>query len=40
MSYESVAGEVVKVIEGVGGAIMVVGGLVAFVLYAQQVGAH
>src|SRR5450759_3350390 len=40
MSYESVAAEVVKVIEGVGGAIMVVGGLIAFVLYAQQVGAH
>lgn len=40
MSYESVASDVVKVIEGVGGAIMVVGGLIAFGRYAQQVAAH
>jgi uncharacterized membrane protein len=40
MSYESLAGDVVRVIEGVGGAIMVVGGLVAFVRYAQQVRSH
>jgi uncharacterized membrane protein len=36
MSYESVAGEVVRVIEGVGGAIMVVGGLISFGVYARQ----
>ena len=40
MSFQSVAGEVVKVIEGVGGAIMVVGGLSAFSHYARQVAAH
>jgi uncharacterized membrane protein len=40
MSYETVAGEVARVIEGVGGAIMVVGGLIAFALYVQQVAAH
>ena len=40
MSYESVAGDVVRVIEGFGAAIMVVGGLIAFVRYAQQVAAH
>jgi uncharacterized membrane protein len=40
MSYESLAGDVVRVIEGVGGAIMVVGGLVASVRYAQQVRSH
>jgi len=40
MSFQSVAGEVVKVIEGVGGAIMVVGGLIAFSVYARQVVAH
>jgi uncharacterized membrane protein len=40
MSFQSVAGEVVKVIEGVGGAIMVVGGLIAFSVYARQVAAH
>jgi uncharacterized membrane protein len=40
MSYESVAGEVVKVIEGFGGAIMVVGGLIAFGRYGQQAFAH
>jgi len=40
MSYESVASDVVKVIEGVGGGIMVVGGLIAFARFAQQVAAH
>jgi len=40
MSYESVAGEVVRVIEGVGGAIMVVGGLIAFVDYVRQAAVH
>lgn len=37
MSYEDYAGEVVKVIESVGGAIMVLGGLFAFAHFAQQV---
>ena len=37
MSYESVARDVVRVIEGVGGSIMVAGGLVAFARYAQQI---
>ncbi len=37
MSYQSVAGDVVRVIEGVGGAIMVIGGLIAFARYAQQI---
>jgi uncharacterized membrane protein len=40
MSYESVASDVVKVIEGVGGGIMVVGGLIAFGRYVRQVTAH
>jgi len=40
MSYESAASDVVKVIEGFGGAIMVVGGLIAFGRYAQQVAGH
>ena len=40
MSYESVVSDVVKVIEGVGGGIMVVGGLIAFARYVQQVSAH
>jgi uncharacterized membrane protein len=37
MNYESVASDVVRVIEGVGGAIMVVGGIVAFAGYVRQV---
>ena len=40
MSYESVASDVVKVIEGVGGGIMVIGGLVAFARFAQKLAAH
>jgi uncharacterized membrane protein len=40
MSYESVASDVVKVIEGVGGGIMVIGGLIAFGRFAQEAGAH
>jgi len=40
MSYEGVASDVVRVIEGCGGAIMVVGGLIGFARYAQQVRAH
>jgi hypothetical protein len=40
VSYEDVVSEVVRVVEAVGGAIMVVGGIVAFVIYAQQLRAH
>jgi uncharacterized membrane protein len=40
MSYEDRVRDVVQVIEGVGGAIMVVGGLIAFARYAQQMVAH
>ena len=40
MSYESAASDVVKVIEGFGGAIMVVGGLIAFGRFAQQFAGH
>jgi uncharacterized membrane protein len=40
MSYEDFVSDVVKVIEGVGGGIMVGGGLFAFTRYAQQVAAH
>jgi uncharacterized membrane protein len=40
MSYESVAGEVVRVIEGAGAVIMVIGGLIAFGRYGQQTAAH
>jgi uncharacterized membrane protein len=40
MTYESVAAEVVRVIEGVGGAIMVVGGLIAFAVYLRQAARH
>jgi len=40
MSYEDVVRDVVKIIEGVGGGIMVVGGLLAFGHYARQVVAH
>ena len=40
MSYEDFVSEVVKVIEGVGAAIMVLGGFFAFARYAQQVVAH
>ena len=36
MSYEDLASWVVRVIEVVGGGIMVVGGLFAFARYAQQ----
>ena len=37
MSYEDYASEVVKVIESVGGAIMVFGGLFAFARFAHEV---
>src|SRR5258705_9954239 len=40
MSYEDVVSDVVKVIEGVGGGIMVVGGLYALGRYARQMAAH
>jgi uncharacterized membrane protein len=40
MSYEDYAGEVVKVIESVGGAIMVLGGIFAFTRFAQQAVTH
>jgi uncharacterized membrane protein len=40
MSYEEVASGVVRVIEGVGGAIMVFGGIFAFARYARQTVAH
>src|SRR5450759_3147121 len=40
MSYEDFVSEVVKVIEGVGAAIMVLGGFFAFARAAQQVVAH
>ena len=40
MSYEDVVSDVVKVIEGVGAGIMVVGGLFALGRYARQAIAH
>jgi uncharacterized membrane protein len=40
MGYEDFASGAVKVIEGVGGGIMVVGGLVAFAGYAKHVVAR
>ena len=40
MSFEDFASQAVRAIEGFGGAIMVVGGLVAFGRYSLQVLAH
>jgi len=40
MSFEESASQAVRVIEGFGGAIMVVGGLVSFARYALQVVAR
>ena len=40
MSYEDVVSDVVKVIEGIGAGIMVVGGLVALGRYARHAVAH
>ena len=40
MTYEDFVSALVKVIEGVGAAIMVVGGLAALVRYARQVAAR
>ncbi len=37
MSFESIASDVVRVIEGFGAGIMVVGGLIAFARYGLQV---
>ena len=37
MSYEDLASGVVRVIEGVGCGIMIIGGFLAFVCYARQV---
>ena len=36
MSYEQTISDVVKVVEGVGAGIMIVGGLAAFVAFAQR----
>jgi len=40
MSFESIASDVVRVIEGFGAGIMVVGGLIAFGRYGLQVVTH
>jgi uncharacterized membrane protein len=40
MSFESVASDVVRVIEAFGGGIMVVGGLIAFARYGMDVVGH
>ena len=40
MSFESVASDVVRVIEAFGGGIMVVGGLIAFARYGMDVIDH
>jgi uncharacterized membrane protein len=40
VSYEEFVSDVVKVVEGVGAGIMVVGGLLAFGRYARQAIAH
>ena len=40
MSFESVATDVVRAIEGFGAGIMVVGGLIAFARYALHVATH
>jgi len=40
MSFESIASDVVRVIEGFGAAIMVIGGLIAFTRYGVQVVTH
>jgi len=38
VTYDDIISDLVRVIEGVGAAIMVVGGLVALVLYARRLG--
>ena len=40
MSYESTASDVVKIIEAVGGGIMIVGGLIAFARYGRRLSRH
>jgi uncharacterized membrane protein len=40
MSFESVASDVVRVVEAFGGGIMVVGGLIAFARYGVQIVGH
>jgi len=40
VSYEQVVSDVVKVIEGVGGGIMIVGGVIAFGQYGRGVVNH
>jgi uncharacterized membrane protein len=40
VSFESVASDVVRVIEAVGGGLMVVGGLIAFARYGLDVIGH
>ena len=40
MTYEDYASAVVKVIESVGGSIMVIGGLVAFARFVQEALTH
>jgi uncharacterized membrane protein len=40
VSYEDIVSDVVKVVEGVGGAIMVVGGAVAFVASGKRLIEH
>jgi uncharacterized membrane protein len=40
MSYEEVVGDVVQIVEGVGVAIMVVGGIFAFIAFARELINH
>jgi uncharacterized membrane protein len=40
MSYEHVVRDIVQVVEGVGAAIMVVGGVLAFIAYGRQQLTH
>jgi uncharacterized membrane protein len=40
MSYEQVVSDVVKVVEGIGGGIMVIGGLVGFAQYVRAMFEH
>jgi uncharacterized membrane protein len=40
MSYEQVVSDVVQVVEGVGGGIMIVGGIAAFAIYGREMLIH
>jgi uncharacterized membrane protein len=40
MSYEDIVRDVVKVVEGVGAGVMIVGGLIAFGAYARDLLRH